>query len=91
LSTFIKRKHNIPINENKNENEMDKETTIKMTDPQIRKDKDCETSELQTSEEEEVECEAEKNGRVPLAHGAIAHQPDSTRKIDTIPDSAPTR
>jgi len=30
-------------------------------------------------------------GRVPLAHGAIAHQPDSTRKIDTIPDSAPTR
>jgi len=29
--------------------------------------------------------------RVPLAHGAIAHQPDSTRKIDTIPDSAPTR
>jgi len=28
---------------------------------------------------------------VPLAHGAIAHQPDSTRKIDTIPDSAPTR
>jgi len=26
--------------------------------------------------------------RVPLAHGAIAHQPDSTRKIDTIPDSA---
>jgi len=31
------------------------------------------------------------NGRVPLAHGAIAHQPDSTRKIDTIPDSAPTR
>jgi len=31
------------------------------------------------------------DGRVPLAHGAIAHQPDSTRKIDTIPDSAPTR
>jgi len=31
------------------------------------------------------------NGRVPLAHGAIAHQPDSTRKIDTILDSAPTR
>jgi len=30
-------------------------------------------------------------GRVPLAHGAIAHQPDSTRKTDTIPDSAPTR
>jgi len=29
--------------------------------------------------------------RVPLAHGAIAHQPDSTRKIDTIPDSAPPR
>jgi len=29
--------------------------------------------------------------RDPLAHGAIAHQPDSTRKIDTIPDSAPTR
>jgi len=28
---------------------------------------------------------------VPLAHGAIPHQPDSTRKIDTIPDSAPTR
>jgi len=28
---------------------------------------------------------------VPLAQGAIAHQPDSTRKIDTIPDSAPTR
>jgi len=28
---------------------------------------------------------------VPLTHGAIAHQPDSTRKIDTIPDSAPTR
>jgi len=30
-------------------------------------------------------------GRVPLAHGAIAPQPDSTRQIDTIPDSAPTR
>jgi len=30
-------------------------------------------------------------GRVPLAHGAIAHQPDSTRKIDIIPDNAPTR
>jgi len=32
-----------------------------------------------------------RNERDPLAHGAIAHQPDSTRKIDTIPDSAPTR
>jgi len=30
-------------------------------------------------------------GRVPLAHGAIAHQPDSTRKIDTIPDSAQSK
>jgi len=28
---------------------------------------------------------------VPLAHGAIVHQPDSTRKIDTIPDSASAR
>jgi len=33
----------------------------------------------------------DREGRVPLAHGAIAHQPDSTRKMDTIPDSAPTR
>jgi len=29
--------------------------------------------------------------RVPLAHGAIAHQPEKTKKIDTIPDSAPAR
>jgi len=28
-----------------------------------------------------------RSGRVPLAHGAIAHQPESTRKIDTIADS----
>jgi len=34
---------------------------------------------------------ADEEERVPLAHGAIAHQPDSTRKIDTIPDSAPTQ
>jgi len=45
---------------------------------------DIEVNLIEVSEPQNVEW-------VPLAHGAIAHQPDSTRKIDTIPDSAPTR
>jgi len=49
------------------------------------------TQEVEMRGVEDLPPLPQREGRVPLAHGAIAHQPDSTRKIDTIPDSAPTR